>query len=118
METSNEIVKTPLEKIFNNTPARILDFLILNKKFDYSLTDISKATNVDIRTLQRVLPILVDEELVVKTRLSGKNKMYVFNRGSQRGKALEMYFEETKKRNIEQLEYVSKIKREEKLQTI
>ena len=38
--------------------------------------------------------------------------MYVFNRESQKGKALEMYFKETTEENLEGLEHDAKINRE------
>ena len=44
----------PLESIFQNTAARILDFLILNQKFDYSAPEMSKITQIPLRTIQRV----------------------------------------------------------------
>ncbi|MCD6038580.1 MAG: hypothetical protein K0S67_2473 [Nitrososphaeraceae archaeon] len=34
----------PLESIFKNSPARVLDFLILNQNFDYSASEISTIT--------------------------------------------------------------------------
>ena len=103
MITQEGSAKRPLERIFPISSARVIDFLILNKKFDYSLSDISKATDVDIRTLQRIFPLLIEENLVTKTRQSGKSFMYVFNRTSQRCKALEKYFEETNRENIEKI---------------
>ena len=109
--------KRPLERIFPISSARVLDFLILNKKFDYSLSDISKATDVDIRTLQRIFPLLLEENLVTKTRQSGKSFMYVFNRASERCKALEKYFEETNRENYEFLQKQTKQKEYEKYLT-
>lgn len=117
MTLQQETTKRPLEKIFPTSSARVLDFLILNKKFDYSLSDISKATDVDIRTLQRIFPILLEEKLITKTRQSGKSFMYVFNRESERCKALEKYFEETNREIVALLQQQSKQKKYEKFLT-
>jgi len=116
MSTKKEVKENrlPLEKIFHTSSAKVLDFLILNKKFDYSLNDISRATDVDNRTLQRIFPILLEEKLVIKTRSSGKSFMYVFNRESERGKALEKFFEETNKQNLGILQSELKKKTHEK----
>jgi hypothetical protein len=99
MEQSGELDSTfehrPLERIFQNSYARVLDFLILNQRFDYSYSDICKLAHVTPRTLQRVLEVLLKEELIVMTRKSGKAHMYLLNRNSVRSKALESYFNET-----------------------
>ncbi|MEP0823927.1 MAG: hypothetical protein HRF40_00420 [Nitrososphaera sp.] len=91
----------PLERLFSNPAARVLDFLILNQRFDYSESDISRLAGVPPRTLQRVLPNLLRERLVKRTRKSGKAFMYVLNRDSERALALEQYFRATLKENLD-----------------
>jgi hypothetical protein len=80
--------KRPLEVIFQNTTARILDFLVLNQKFDYSAPEISKITQIPLRTLQRVLPHLVKKELVKETGRIGNTRMYMLNTESELAKLL------------------------------
>jgi hypothetical protein len=87
-ESKNE--KFVLENIFKSNQARILDFLILNDKFDYSFADISKYTGISLRSLQRIIPTLASEGMIKKTRESGKNFMYVFNKDTEIGKTLEL----------------------------
>jgi hypothetical protein len=83
--------KRPLEAIFQNTSARILDFLVLNQKFDYSAPEISKITRVPLRTLQRVLPRLVSKQIVKETGKIGKTRMYMLNTDSELAKLLRQF---------------------------
>lgn len=103
---SEQVLKNrPLERVFQNGYARVLDFLILNQRFDYSYSDISRLANVSPRTLQRVLPILLKEKLVVVTRKSGKAHMYEINKNSKRAEALQFYFNETNNEDFLELQY-------------
>jgi len=81
----------PLEAIFQNTTARILDFLVLNQKFDYSASEISKTTKIPLRTLQRVLPHLVRKEIVKETGRIGNTRMYMLNTESELAKLLRQF---------------------------
>jgi predicted AAA+ superfamily ATPase len=81
----------PLESIFRNSTSRILDFLILNSKFDYSASEMSKITKVPPRTIQRVLPHLVATELVKETGKIGNTKMYILNTQSELAETLRRY---------------------------
>jgi Fic family protein len=83
--------KRPLEAIFQNTTARILDFLILNQKFDYSTPEISKITQIPLRTLQRVLPHLVKKGIVKETGRIGNTRMYMLNTGSELARLLKQF---------------------------
>ena len=83
--------KRPLEAIFQNTSARILDFLVLNQRFDYSAPEISKITRVPLRTLQRVLPHLVSKEIIKETGKIGKTRMYMLNTESELAKLLRQF---------------------------
>ena len=93
----------PLERLFHSLSARVLDFLILNQRFDYSHSDISNHAKIPPRSLQRILPTLIEEKLIIRTRKSGKAYMYLFNRNSEKGKALQKYFEETIKNDIDKI---------------
>ena len=91
----------PLESVFRNTTARVLDFLILNQKFDYSASEISKITQIPLRTLQRVLLNLVEKELIMETGKIGNNKMYIINSKSQLAELLRQYVLATININID-----------------
>ena len=96
----------PLERVFNNSVSRVLDFLINNQKFDYSESDISRLANVPSRTLQRVLPRLKFEKLVTITRKSGKQNMYTLNAESERALALRQYAKSTIRENLDNSLYL------------
>jgi len=98
----------PLERVFDNPAAKVLDFLLLNQKFDYSESDISNLANVPPRTLQRVLPSLLNEKLVARTRKSSKAFMYQANLESKRTLALLEYIKATMEENLDRLELVQK----------
>ncbi len=70
----------PLERLFTGPAmAKILDFLVLFRNYDYSKTDIAKNSGVNFRTVLRLLPILEEKQIVKKTRLVGQAKMYQIN---------------------------------------
>jgi DNA-binding transcriptional regulator GbsR (MarR family) len=81
----------PLESIFQNSPARVLDFLILNQNFDYSAAEISRITGIPLRTVQRVMPHLVQKELVKETGKIGNTRMYIINSNSELSELLRQY---------------------------
>jgi DNA-binding transcriptional regulator YhcF (GntR family) len=91
----------PLESIFQNTTARILDFLILNQKFDYSAPEMSKITQIPLRTIQRVLPHLVEKDLIKETGKIGNTRMYILNTKSELTELLRRYVVATINMNID-----------------
>jgi hypothetical protein len=91
----------PLESIFQNTAARILDFLILNQKFDYSAPEMSKITQIPLRTIQRVLPHLVEKDLIKETGKIGNTRMYILNTRSELTELLRRYVVATINMNID-----------------
>jgi predicted transcriptional regulator len=94
MSSRQEVVynkNKPLEKVFRNATSRVLDFLLLNYKFDYSASELSKLTQIPLRTLQRVLPNLVSHGLVKDTGKVGNTTMYIINTESKLVQALQQY---------------------------
>ncbi len=58
---------------------RILDFLMDNKAYDYSKTDIAKGAGISRTTLSSNWEQLEKNGLVSETRLVGRAKMYKLN---------------------------------------
>jgi len=56
--------------------AKIIDFLMSYKDFDYSEADIARYSSVSPRQIYRAIPILEAAGLVNRTRISGRSKMY------------------------------------------
>ncbi|MBI1973471.1 hypothetical protein HYS54_01535 [Candidatus Micrarchaeota archaeon] len=78
-----------LQHLFRNPTAKALDFLMAYRLFDYSIKDITGGSGVSFRTIQRVLPSLVKNGLVLKTRREGRAQMYMINFNSPVVKKLE-----------------------------
>lgn len=68
-----------LSIVGDSPKARILDFLLMFPKFDYSLTDIARNSNVGYSTLQLLWPDFVKREIVTQTRTIGKAKLFKLN---------------------------------------
>jgi len=67
-------------KFFGNSPImRVIDFLIDNRLFDYSKTDISKESGVGWATLFKIWPTLEQSVIVIKTRRIGRANLYKLN---------------------------------------
>jgi len=89
MGNEKALEEGPLERLFTGPAmAKILDFLILFRNYDYSKTDIAKNSGVNFRTVLRLLPILEEKQIVKKTRLVGQAKMYQINIESPLARAL------------------------------
>jgi len=69
--------------------AKMLDFLLGYREFDYSETDIAKFSGVSARQVYRALPALLATGLIYKTRTSGRSKMYKLNTNAVQAQYLE-----------------------------
>ena len=75
--------KTAFLEIFGESPMlRVLDFLIVNEDFDYSMTDIASLSGVGYSTLKLFWKKLEENKIVKQTRAVGKAKMYRLNSGN------------------------------------
>lgn len=63
--------------------ARILDFLLTYRDFDYSEADIARNSGISPRQLYRALPILETAGLVYSTGREGRKKMYRLDKNSK-----------------------------------
>jgi len=80
-EENKALEKGPLERVFKGSAiAKILDFLVTFKAWDYSKSDIAKNSGVNFRTVLRELPRLEELGVVKQTRNVGKAKMYQLNK--------------------------------------
>lgn len=69
--------KTSFRLVFGDGPVvKILDFLVDNQEFDYSLTDIAKGAEIAWSTLHECWPELVALKIVKKTRRIGRAELY------------------------------------------
>ena len=94
MDKENEIshIKNrPLERIFQNNISRILDFFIFNQNFNFSTTEISELGDIPLRTVQRILPQLVEKEIIKEIKINKRNKTYELNKNSELVEILDKY---------------------------
>jgi DNA-binding MarR family transcriptional regulator len=65
---------------FGDTPmVRMLNFMILGKDFDYSMTDIAEGSRVGWTSFTRAWKGLEKRKVVVRTRDMGRAKLYKLN---------------------------------------
>jgi len=69
--------------IDGNAAARLLDFLIEQREFDYSEADIAEAAGISTKTVYREIPKLESIGLLSHTRKVGRAKMYRLNMKSR-----------------------------------
>lgn len=98
--------KTAFLTIFGDSPIlRVLDFLVVNEDFDYSMTDIANLSGVGYSTLKLFWNKLEKEGIVVNVRIVGKAKMYKLNLANPIIKKFrEFYWETTKQKVHEKIE--------------
>ena len=66
--------------VMGNTPfVRVIDFLLENRPFDYSKTQITKNSDVGWSTLHGIWKILDKNKIIKQTRVVGKSQMYRLN---------------------------------------
>lgn len=68
-----------LSLVGDSPKARVLDFLLMFPKFDYSLTEIARNSNIGYATLQLFWGDFVKSEVVIPTRTIGKAKLFKLN---------------------------------------
>jgi hypothetical protein len=99
-QDQSKYVSKPLEKVFHSAAARIVDFLIIYRDFDYSESDLARKTRLTYKTIAKEVPLLLDNEIITFTRLHGRSKMYKINDQSERVKGLIQFIDGTAESNL------------------
>ncbi|MDQ4073446.1 MAG: hypothetical protein M3162_03980 [Thermoproteota archaeon] len=81
----------PLERIFQNNIARVIDFFIINQNFNFTTAEISHLSEIPLRTVQRIIPQLVEKGIIKEEKTSKKNKTYELNKESELVEILNKY---------------------------
>lgn len=64
-------------EVFGNTPiAKVLDFFIENRPFDYSKEEVARQCELSKPTIYKLWPMLVKYKIIKPTRSYGKSKLY------------------------------------------
>lgn len=85
----------PLERIFRNNIARIVDFFIINQQFQFTSREISDLTEMPLRSVQRILPQLIQTKIVKANKRSRKILSYELNKNFRLVEILSLYSIET-----------------------
>lgn len=85
----------PLERIFRNNISRIVDFFIINQQFKFTSKEISKLSDTPLRSVQRILPHLVKNKIVIENKYKGRIKNYEINHNFKLVEILRLYSIET-----------------------
>ncbi|MBD3249024.1 hypothetical protein GF336_03190 [Candidatus Woesearchaeota archaeon] len=93
--------KTIFLEIFGDSPIlKVLDFLIVNEDFDYSMTDIAALSGVGYSTLKLFWKKLEKEGIVAHTRTVGKAKMYKLDISNPVMRKFRDFYWETTKHHV------------------
>ncbi len=79
------------ELFLGTSTAKILDFLLIFREFDYSESDIARNAGISTRHIYRAVPKLEKLGLIDNTRTSGRSKMYKINSNSEAIQHLEKF---------------------------
>ena len=93
-----------LDHVGYSPSMRVLQYLIVGRDFDYTLTDMLHA-GVSWGTLNSLIPKLLELEIIVKVRKIGRATLYKINQESETAKQLIILYD---KLILEQLEEVKK----------
>ena len=96
------IKNRPMERIFRNSIARVIDFLIINQQFNFTTAEISRSSEIPLRTVQRIIPHLVQNKIVIENKYKDKIKNYELNKESKLVEILKLYSIETVNAFIEE----------------
>jgi len=90
---------------FGDSPInRVLDFLVVNEDFDYSMTDIAVQSGVGYSTLKLFWNNLEKNKIVIQTRVVGRAKMYrIYLENPVVKKFRDFYWETTKQKVREEI---------------
>jgi hypothetical protein len=108
--TSNDVGTRPLEDIFGNAVAKVLDFLIINDPFDYSLDEISQFAHIPIETLRTMVPGLVEKGLLDEIGKKRDSRNYKLSEKSDLARSLSQYVLAKINYDIEREKYSRKVK--------
>ncbi len=78
----------PLEHLFPCSTSKILDFLCVFKKYDYSISDIAKNAGITFKTALNEIRKLESQGVLVNSRDVGKAKMYHLNPDSAQAQSI------------------------------
>ena len=83
METILKVLSPSIADILDRSLAKVLDFLIENRAFDYSKEEVAEGSDISRPTLYRIWPALKRNGLIEETRKYGNTRLYKVNENSE-----------------------------------
>ena len=71
-----------IEFMGDSPTIRILDYLLTEREIDFSITDLAKNAGVGRTTLYRIWKDIVDNKIIIPTRIIGRAKLYKLNKNN------------------------------------
>ncbi|MFH1072035.1 MAG: helix-turn-helix domain-containing protein [Nanoarchaeota archaeon] len=96
--------KSSFQEFMGDSPMmKILDYLLTERELDFSITDMANNSGIGRATLYRMWNSLIQNQIIVPTRIIGKAKLFKLNmRNEKINKLIEIYdlltLDELKKR--------------------
>src|SRR3989344_2563363 len=81
-----------LDVVGDSPRNRILDFLLGEINYDFTLKEIAQKSKVGYATIKRIWHEFVKSNLVKETRRVGKAIFYTYNKDSHVGKAMRKFY--------------------------
>lgn len=73
--------KSAILKILGVSPTgKLLEHFLICHEFDYTVADLHDATKLSRITIEKVIKTMVEDELIIKTRMIGKSQLYKINK--------------------------------------
>jgi len=67
-------------KFMGDSPmVKILDYLLTEREIDFSISDMARNAGIGRTTLYRIWERLVENKIIISTRIIGKAKLYKLN---------------------------------------
>lgn len=93
METKSLDGPSKFLDVLGDSPRnRILDFLLGETNYDFTLKEIAQKSRVGYATIKRIWSHFIKAKLVKSTRRVGKAVFYTYNKESHSGKALRKFY--------------------------
>lgn len=93
--------KRPIENLFKNDIARVLDLFIFNSEFSYSTKELSDLTEIPYQKIKRILITLVNKKIILAKK-SDNLKSFSINNNSELSKTLIRFVHQSVNIEIEQ----------------
>ena len=71
-----------IEFMGDSPTIRILDYLLTEREIDFSITDLARNAGVGRTTLYRIWEDIVNNKIIIPTRIIGRAKLYKLNKNN------------------------------------